>query len=196
VNLERVLRQGGQEHGSAGGSALRLSKVAAGAYAGRFAAGAAGEALTGAWLRPLTLIGWVVLHDRRMGARTRANIDHIAIGPGGVCVIDTKQWSSNTLRMRHGVLLRDEQPEDFPGLSVAVQRVQGVLSTSVMAVACLHGVSVPWQGWKVVNRGGITVAVLRPERLVWSLTWSRRRLSTWRRDELVRQALQFFPPMK
>ena len=32
----------------------------------------------------------VVLHDRRIPGRGRANIDHIAIGPGGITVIDTK----------------------------------------------------------------------------------------------------------
>ena len=31
----------------------------------------------------------VLLHDRRIPSRGRANIDHIAIGPGGITVIDT-----------------------------------------------------------------------------------------------------------
>jgi hypothetical protein len=31
-----------------------------------------------------------LLHDRRMPGRGRANIDHIAVGPGGVTVIDAK----------------------------------------------------------------------------------------------------------
>jgi hypothetical protein len=31
-----------------------------------------------------------LLHDRRMPGRSRANIDHIAVGPGGVTVIDAK----------------------------------------------------------------------------------------------------------
>jgi hypothetical protein len=34
--------------------------------------------------------GVVLLHDRRIPGRGRANIDHIAIGAGGVSVIDTK----------------------------------------------------------------------------------------------------------
>ena len=32
----------------------------------------------------------ILLHDRRIPGRGRANIDHIAIGPGGITVIDTK----------------------------------------------------------------------------------------------------------
>jgi hypothetical protein len=34
--------------------------------------------------------GVVLLHDRRIPGRGRANIDHLAIGPGGITVIDTK----------------------------------------------------------------------------------------------------------
>jgi hypothetical protein len=33
----------------------------------------------------------IVLHDRRM-SRSRANVDHIAIAPSGVCVIDAKRY--------------------------------------------------------------------------------------------------------
>ena len=32
----------------------------------------------------------MLLHDRRIPGRGRANIDHLAIGPGGITVIDTK----------------------------------------------------------------------------------------------------------
>jgi hypothetical protein len=32
----------------------------------------------------------VLLHDRRIPSRGRANIDHLAIGPGGITVIDTR----------------------------------------------------------------------------------------------------------
>ncbi len=53
----------------------------------------------------------VVLHDRRIPGRGRANIDHIAIGPGGVTVIDSKssrgriQLGSAGMIHRHQVLL-------------------------------------------------------------------------------------------
>jgi Nuclease-related domain len=33
--------------------------------------------------------GWAVLHDLAV-PRSRANIDHLVIGPGGVFVIDSK----------------------------------------------------------------------------------------------------------
>ena len=53
--------------------------------------GAQGEAATARALdRHLRRSNVVVLHDRRIPGRGRANIDHIAIGPGGITVIDTK----------------------------------------------------------------------------------------------------------
>jgi hypothetical protein len=53
--------------------------------------GAAGEGKVGARLEKL-LRGTEVklLHDRRMPGSSRANIDHINVGPGRVTVIDTK----------------------------------------------------------------------------------------------------------
>lgn len=49
--------------------------------------GAEGERLTGRVLDKLD--GYVVLHDRKIPG-SKANIDHIAIGPGGVFVVGTK----------------------------------------------------------------------------------------------------------
>jgi len=53
--------------------------------------GGDGEVKTGLRLKK-HLEGTTVrlLHDRRVPAHGRANIDHIAVGPGGVTVIDTK----------------------------------------------------------------------------------------------------------
>jgi hypothetical protein len=36
--------------------------------------------------------GWVVLHDLAL-PKSRADLDHLMIGPGGVFVIDSKQYS-------------------------------------------------------------------------------------------------------
>ncbi|HLY13318.1 MAG TPA: nuclease-related domain-containing protein [Candidatus Limnocylindrales bacterium] len=52
--------------------------------------GARGEELLGQVLAEMP--GIVVLHDRRM-PRTRANIDHIVIGPAGVFVVDAKRYA-------------------------------------------------------------------------------------------------------
>ena len=47
----------------------------------------------------------VLLHDRRIPGRGRANIDHIAIGPGGITVIDTKSARGRLRIEMHGGFL-------------------------------------------------------------------------------------------
>ena len=57
--------------------------------------GAQGEETTGAALDALRGRGWTTFHDVRWPGRQRANIDHIAVGPSGVFVIDSKNWSGD-----------------------------------------------------------------------------------------------------
>ena len=68
--------------------------------------GAAGERRTARLLGPLEQHGWAVLHDLAIPG-SRANIDHLVIGPGGVFVIDSKQYRGRlqldpTGRLWHG----------------------------------------------------------------------------------------------
>jgi hypothetical protein len=69
-----------------------------------FAKGAAGEAVTARVLDRLVPDGWLRIEDRRWPERVRANVDHIVVGPGGVFVIDSKNWSV-TPQVRAGVLV-------------------------------------------------------------------------------------------
>lgn len=55
---------------------------------------AEGEART-AEVLSLLEPGWVCLHDHRWPGRRLANIDHVVVGPGGVFVIDSKNWSGD-----------------------------------------------------------------------------------------------------
>ncbi|WP_432484647.1 nuclease-related domain-containing protein [Kineococcus esterisolvens] len=56
-------------------------------------AGAQGEQLVAEALAVLEADGWTLLHDLRWPGRQRANVDHVAIGPGGVVVVDSKNWT-------------------------------------------------------------------------------------------------------
>ena len=60
-------------------------------YEQRWAKGAEGEELIGASLESRARAEVFLLHDRRMPG-TRANIDHIAVAPTGVWVIDAKNY--------------------------------------------------------------------------------------------------------
>ncbi|HSX66177.1 nuclease-related domain-containing protein [Nocardioides sp.] len=67
-----------------------------------FEKGATGERLVAEALKQLPP-DWFVLNDRRWPGRSRANIDHVVVGPSGVYVIDAKNWSGR-LAVKDGVL--------------------------------------------------------------------------------------------
>lgn len=79
----------------ASASAAKLVRRAenAGLVARAYEQGALGERATAEALAPLTAAGWHVLHDRLLPSG--GNIDHVVVGPAGIVVIDTKNWSGN-----------------------------------------------------------------------------------------------------
>lgn len=74
--------------------------------------GAAGEARTAEVLASGLGPAWTVLHDVRWPGRQRANIDHLAVGPTGVFVIDSKNWSGR-ITLADGVLLQNGRRREW-----------------------------------------------------------------------------------
>lgn len=64
-----------------------------------WALGALGEERVAACLHGVADRGVLALHDRRVPGR-RSNIDHIAVGPAGVFVIDAKRYENAEVRVR------------------------------------------------------------------------------------------------
>jgi hypothetical protein len=125
--------------------------------------GAAGERRTARLLNPLERKGWAVLHDLAVPG-CRANIDHLVIGPGGVFVIDSKQyWGRLQLdpsgRLWHGryPLAPIVRAVEFE----ADQAAQVLTDPDVVVVpmVAVHGVQVPWG--KVVTQGVPVVSARR-----------------------------------
>ncbi|MFD0482337.1 nuclease-related domain-containing protein [Kineococcus sp. GCM10028916] len=90
-------------------------------------AGAEGERLVVVTLTELEAEGWVVLHDVHWPGRPKANLDHVAIGPGGVVVVDAKNWSGQ-VSVRDGLLRNDSWRKD---------RELEVIASAVAAVSAL-----------------------------------------------------------
>jgi hypothetical protein len=71
--------------------------------------GAAGEEQVGGLLDGLTGRGWHVIHDVSLG---RGNVDHIAIGAGGVFTVETKSAAGPVRVARvHGAVLGQAQAQ-------------------------------------------------------------------------------------
>ena len=65
--------------------------------------GAEGEEATANALAQLPTGTWTVFHDVKWPGRRYANVDHIVVGPPGVFVIDSKNWSGQ-VAIEDGVL--------------------------------------------------------------------------------------------
>jgi Nuclease-related domain len=152
--------------------------------------GAAGERRTAQLLDPLERHGWAILHDLAVPG-SAANIDHLAIGPGGVFAIDSKQYRGRLQLDALGKLWHGRYPF-APAVRAAsweADQAAQVLPDPGMAVVpivTVHGVQVPWG--KVVMDGVRVVTarrlpsmlrqlpvVLGPKRIAWLADQARVR---------------------
>ncbi|WP_148571886.1 nuclease-related domain-containing protein [Nocardioides caldifontis] len=107
-----------------------------------FERGAAGERATAAALGALGS-GWVALHDHRWPGRRLANIDHVLVGPGGVFVIDSKNWSGD-VRVVDGILRQNGRSREkavaaAADAALAVSELVGPHAEVVRPVLCFTG---------------------------------------------------------
>ena len=98
--------------------------------------GAHGERATAAILDALRHEGWAVFHDVKWPGRPRANIDHVVVGPPGIYVIDSKNWSGridvrdNTFRCKGR-----RQDKTVAAAGDAALAVAGLVSAPAAATA-------------------------------------------------------------
>ncbi|WP_113701772.1 nuclease-related domain-containing protein [Nonomuraea lactucae] len=160
--------------------------------------GAAGERATARRLRSLELAGYIVLHDRAL-PRSRANIDHLVIGPTGVFVIDSKKWHRRTtIKPGGGTLWVGRTPIDkivrpvvFEARTVSevLRRATG-RPVDVVTVIAVHGARLP--RWGAITVGGTTL--MRASRLHGQITRRANRYSLTDVAALAQAAEHAFPP--
>jgi hypothetical protein len=146
--------------------------------------GAKGERQTARLLAKLDREGWKVLHDLAIPG-SRANVDHLAIGPGGLWVIDSKLWGKRVhWDPRHGWMhgqaaitpelntTRWEASEVEQALAdtlnAAARHLPGGYGIDVQLTWCVHGEPLP--GGKLIVDGE---TIVNPRRLLSLLRASR-----------------------
>ncbi len=107
----------------------------------RYEVGAVGEREVAASLQPLLELGWTVLEDRSVSIDSAANIDLIAVGPGGVVVIDAKNWYVRP-RLVGTRLMREDQDcgseiERLLAVTTKVELAVAELGISPLAVTAM-----------------------------------------------------------
>jgi hypothetical protein len=125
--------------------------------------GAVGERRTARLLGPVERQGWAVLHDLAVPG-SQANIDHLVIGPGGVFVIDSKQYRGRLQLDPSGRLWHGRYPlaSILQAVSFEADQAARVLPNPgvvVLPVVAVHRAQVPWG--KVVMDGVPVVAARR-----------------------------------
>lgn len=140
--------------------------------------GALGEERLGNRLNELASDSLRVLHDRRI-PRSRANIDHIAVAPTGVYVIDAKKYTGRPQLKIEGGILRPRVERLLVGTRDCTKLVDGVLKQvdivrglvaddlPVHGVLCFIEADWPLIGGSFTTRG---VEALWPKRLYPKLT--------------------------
>lgn len=111
------------KHPKLGGLILALGEESQSTTAWR--TGAVGEERLGARLNELCTDSMLVLHDRKI-PRTRTNIDHIAVTPTGIWVIDAKKYRGRPSLKVEGGLVRPRTEKLLVGSRDCTKLVDGV----------------------------------------------------------------------
>lgn len=140
--------------------------------------GAIGEECLGTRLNELASDSLRVLHDRRI-PKSRANVDHLAIAPPGVFVIDAKKYKGRPDLQVDGGILRPRIEKLMLGKRDRSSLVDGVLK-QVQIVSDIVGPEIPVTGvlcfveadWPLIGGAFSTrgVDVIWPKKLYQALT--------------------------
>lgn len=135
--------------------------------------GAAGERAVGARLDRLRPSGVLTLHDRRVPGR-RTNIDHIAVAPSGVYVVDTKNHAGKVSSTRDGLRVAGRRSDHMlTGVDSQMAVVRDVLddqplpADAIRGVLCFTRAELPWvrstpKGIALLNPRGLARILRKP----------------------------------
>jgi Nuclease-related domain len=141
----------------------------------RWLRGAAGELATAAILDTLPSRRWVVLHDLRIPG-SRANIDHLAVGPTGAWVVDSKTTRATVTTGFRAVYFGDRRLDVGP-LRWEATVVEETLGVKVRPIVAVHAAGLRRRG---ARAGG--VRVVPAESVARRIRRGRRRLG---RDDVA-----------
>jgi hypothetical protein len=151
----------------------------------RWRRGASAEQVTARHLAHLSSRRWSVWHDLRVPG-SRANIDHVVIGPTGVWVVDTKSTLTSVRATWWSVRFGDRRLD-----TTATRWEAGIvadrLGVPVRPIVAVHGSHMRRRAARAQG-----VPVVRADRLVPRLRRGRRRFPIWQVDEMAARLVEEF----
>jgi hypothetical protein len=123
--------------------------------------GAHGERHTARLLDRLTGDGSVVFHDLAVPGNT--NVDHLVIGPTGLFVIDSKQWSGSVHQSADGLAWHNYYRLDrtLERVRWEAEAVGRLLGTHTTPLVCVHGAHVQGGGLHAQGVAIVPASLLR-----------------------------------
>jgi hypothetical protein len=125
--------------------------------------GAHGERHTARLLDRLTGDGYVVFHDLAVPGNASANVDHLVIGPTGVFVIDSKQWTGSIHQSGDGLAWQNHYRLDrtLEAVRWEAQIIGRLLGTWIAALLCVHGAHIQGGGLHAQGVAIVSASQLR-----------------------------------
>jgi len=124
--------------------------------------GAHGERRTARLLDRLTGDGYVVFHDLAIPG-SPANVDHLVIGPTGLFVIDSKQWTVQVRQGADGLVWHNHYRLDRTLETVRweADTISRILGTRATPLLCVHGAHVQGGGLEAQGVAIVPAHLLR-----------------------------------
>jgi Nuclease-related domain len=124
--------------------------------------GAAGERHTARLLDRLGRDGYVSFHDLAL-PDSPANLDHVVVGPSGVFVIDSKQWTGEVQQSADGLIWHNHYRLDRTLATVRWQAetLGRLLGVPVAPLVCVHGAHIQHGGLRAQGVAIVPATLLR-----------------------------------
>jgi hypothetical protein len=124
--------------------------------------GAKGERRTARLLDRLGRDGYVSFHDLAM-PNSPANLDHLVLGPSGVFVIDSKQWTGQVHQSSDGLIWHNHYRLDRTLATIGWQAetLGRLLGVPVAPLVCVHGAHVQHGGLRAQGVAIVPATLVR-----------------------------------
>jgi hypothetical protein len=124
--------------------------------------GAKGERHTARLLDRLGRDGYVSFHDLAM-PHSPANLDHLVLGPSGVFVIDSKQWTGHVHQSSDGLIWHNHYRLDRTLATIGWQAetLGRLLGVPVAPLVCVHGAHVQHGGLRAQGVAIVPATLVR-----------------------------------
>ena len=159
----------------------------------RYSAAASSEVRLASTLSVLDSRGYLLLADRRWPGSRKAQVDFIMVGPGGVFIVDAKQWRD--VHIENGQVFRDQDDvtDDFARIADLADSTRTTLADLGLAPGEVHAFAVftNQRSMKAIDLFGVTL--LSESEVITSISRKGSRLTPTQVEQITDTLESLFP---